>query len=492
MSTNEAIRIPLLIRGRLIEDHWASFGGRSGDVCFEAPDVSMHLDELVLRDPSAMADQYAFGINDVLDYIEELGQRLAFEHNPWMQQACEVSCLTSGVAEGHLRYIYARQLPGMFSRALSMEMIETSIGDVNTFDRWTSRRLLDGRIQSMRPFGARCVHINAGNAPLVAGICALRNLITRGDAIVKSPSNDPLTAYAIGRTMMEMAPNHPLTRHYSVAYWKGGDAAVEEPLYRNVNIEKIVAWGGFDSIKHVTRFLGAGLELVAMDPKHSCTIIGHEAFDSDDALQAVARGIAQDVGVLNQEGCANARVIFVQSGTDGAGVARLDRLGEYVREQLHKLPTFVSAPVRRFDPELRIEIEGIRGGDFYRVVGCNDNAGGVIVSHVPEPVDFEDRLGCRVCNLVPVDSLDEAIQRVNVYTQTIGIYPESLKLELRDRLALQGGQRIVSLGYHLDGSFAGAHDALEPLRRLCRWVLDETCALESYRSWRNEPGMRHP
>jgi len=26
--------------------------------------------------------------------------------------------------------------------------------------------------------------------------------------------------------MIDMAPDHPLTRHVSVAYWKGGDAQV--------------------------------------------------------------------------------------------------------------------------------------------------------------------------------------------------------------------------------------------------------------------------
>ena len=36
-----------------------------------------------------------------------------------------------------------------------------------------------------------------------------------------------LTALAIARTLADVAPNHPLTKHLTVAYWKGGDTAVE-------------------------------------------------------------------------------------------------------------------------------------------------------------------------------------------------------------------------------------------------------------------------
>ena len=35
-----------------------------------------------------------------------------------------------------------------------------------------------------------------------------------------------------------------------------------------------------------------------------------------------------------------------------------------------------------------------------------------------------------MANIVPVDSIVELIEAVNAYTQTIGIYPESLKHEL--------------------------------------------------------------
>ena len=86
----------------------------------------------------------------------------------------------------------------------------------------------DGRELRVRAFGARTLHIPAGNGGLVSAVTILRSVITRSDIIIKAPSNDPLTAVAIARTLADVAPDHPITKHLVVGYWKGGDTAVEE------------------------------------------------------------------------------------------------------------------------------------------------------------------------------------------------------------------------------------------------------------------------
>ena len=83
-------------------------------------------------------------------------------------------------------------------------------------------------------------------------------------------------------------------------------------------------------------------------------------------------------------------------------------------------------------------------------------------------------LSGRVANIVPIDDVEMAIRSVNAYTQTIGVYPDKLKEEVRDRLGLHGAQRVVSLGLALSTMLALPQDAIEPLRRMCRWVACET------------------
>jgi hypothetical protein len=256
-------------------------------------------------------------------------------------------------------------------------------------------------------------------------------------------------------------------------------------VYDPRRIEKIIAWGGFNSIKHITQYMQPGIDLITLDPKLSSTIIGKEAFEDEATLASVARRLSLDIGTFNQEACTNARVIYVESGTDDEGLARCARLGELTFAALQNLPEKVSSPHKDFDRGLKEEIDAVRMlDDDYTVIGGRGSEGAMIVSHDGEPVDFARSLACRVGNLVPIDSLDTAILSVTNYTQTIGIYPESLKEALRDRLAFQGAQRLVSLGgASLVNGGTQRQDGIETIRRMCKWIVDETADathLESY------------
>jgi Acyl-CoA reductase (LuxC) len=367
------------------------------------------------------------------------------------------------------------QLPALFAADAVREVADTTIG-IPYLEGWVQRTMGDGRTAAIRAFGARTVHIIAGNSPLIAALSIIRNAVARSDAVIKTPSNDPLTALAIARTMGDLAPDHPVTRHLSVAYWKGGDTEVEERLLAPAHVEKIIAWGGFASVTHVLRYVQPGLELIALDPKRSATVIGPEAFATDEALAEVALRTATDIGALNQLGCINARVVYVASGTDAEGVERANRLGAAIYEQLLRLPERLTTKPKWFDPELRAELDALRtSSEWYRVFGGHDGEGAVIVSQLDEPVDFHRSLSGRVANVVPIDDPHDAVRAMNAYTQTVGVYPETLKEELRDVLPLHGAQRLVSLGYAAHPSVALPQDAIEPVRRMVKWIVDESC-----------------
>lgn len=476
----DPFRVPLIIRGQIIDDADIDYGGRRGGVSFSAPDIARHVAHLPLRTPSAMADLYALSFEEILDFLVALGQRLDFGQNRHLQEAFRLSCLTSGLSESILR-VHFQHIGAAFDRTEMRRMMERSCG-VEYLEGWVDQGAgrFSGLTARTRAFGARTVHVIAGNAPIVSILTVIRNALTRSDAIIKLPSNDPLTAAALVRTMVEMDPDHPLSKHVSVAYWKGGDDQVESAIYDPRGVEKIVAWGGFDSVKHITRYLQPGIDLITQDPKLSGTIIGREAFADEETLGQVARRLALDIGAQNQEGCVSARVIYVECGTDEAGLERANRLGQMTFDALQRLPDHLSTPHKAFDGALKAEIDGIRLNDEdYRIFGGRTNEGAVIVSQEEYPVDFSRTLACRVSNIVPIDSRETAVSAVNAYTQTIGIFPESLKDELRDRLAFQGAQRIVSLG----GAATMQHnmerqDAIEPVRRMVKWVTEEQASGE--------------
>ena len=465
---------PMVVRGRVVEADLVEFGGRGGGIRFAAPDPHRHAAALPLPDPLGLADLYRLRFDDILDSLEALGQALELERNPWLQEALEASFVTSSLTPPLLRQGY-RSLRHLFGRGFAAEMAESTVG-IAALDGWVPRTLLDGRRVSVRAFGARAVHIIAGNSPIIAALSILRNALTRGDAIIKTPSNDPFTAQAIARTMIGLDAAHPLTRHLSVASWKGGDAAIEASLYRPAHVEQIVAWGGLAAVRHVTRYIQPGLELIALDPKRSMSILGPEALLDEAASAEAALRLATDIGAMNQEGCVNARVAYVLCGSDAAGLARLIRFGQQVYEALVRLPACVSTPPRQLDPELRSMLEAARlNEEWYRVIGGEDGEGAIIVSQLAEPVAFAPLLAGRVANLVAVDAPEQIFKAVDAYTQTVGIYPERLKLELRDRLALHGAQRLTSLGYAAAAAVAGPQDGIEPMRQMCRWIVCEDC-----------------
>jgi hypothetical protein len=467
-------KVPLIIRGEVIEDYEVQHHDRSLGRSFLTPNVAKYADRMVAKSAAALNDLYTVSFDEICDYLGELGRRLDLDRNPYWREAFEVSCHASNLSRPVLEAVY-RNSPAGFDPVLVREVAEVRIG-ISFLEGWVRTRLADGRAIDVRAMGSRSAHVIAGNVPSVAVSTMIRCALTRNDAIVKVPSNDPLTMGAIARTMIDMAPHHPITRHLTVGYWKGGDEAIESRIYQPRHIEKLVAWGGQASIRHIAKYIQPGIDLITMDPKFSTTMIGREGLADDATMRVVARRAAADLGGWDQEACVNARVMFLESGTDARGLELANRFGRYLFEAVQQLPKTISAGSPRFNPELKQEVQALLQDDrFYKVFTDPERlekTGAVIVSQLSEQVDFPALLYGRVGNLVPVDDIEEALQALNSSTQTVGIYPDDLRLRLRDRAAIMGGQRLMPLGYAIRGTMASPHDGIEVERRLCRWVVD--------------------
>jgi len=461
-----------VIRGKVIDTDLIEFGGRGGDITFLAPDPHRIVDQLALGNPTKMADLYELSFDQILDYLGELGSRLEVGRNDYLREAREMSYATAPTTVPIMKAFF-EHMPAMFDPRRIRDMCEFNIG-IPYLEGWVQKSI-NGSNVGIRAYGSRALHIVAGNGPVLGALTILRGAVTRGDTIIKVPSNDPFTTGAIARTMVDMAPDHPITRHVAVAYWRGGDQVVESKLYQPHSIEKIVAWGGFASVRHVTQYIQPGLELISLDPKRSASIVGGEALENDLIMQECASRIATDVGANNQTACANCRMVYVVCGTDELGVEKLKRLGRKVYDAMLKLPSDLSTKPKRYDPDLKSKVDTLRlSEDWYTVIGGTEGEGAVIVSHTADRVDFYEYLADRTVNLVPVDTLDEVLDVIDAYTQTVGIFPESLRERVRHLGALCGGQRFVSLGYAFNGpGLVGPQDGIEPLRRMCKWIISE-------------------
>jgi hypothetical protein len=461
-----------VIRGKVIESDLIEFGGRGGDLTFLAPDPHKIADRIPLASPRLMEDLYEISFEDILDYLAELGERLDIRKNDYLLEAREYSYATAPTTKPIMDSFF-HDMPFMFDKERIRGMVDFNIG-VPYLEGWVGKPI-NGSHVAIRAYGARTLHIVAGNGPVLGALTILRGAVTRGDTIIKVPSNDPFTTGAIARTMVDMAPDHPLTKHLAVAYWRGGDEALESKIYQPHHIEKICAWGGFASVKHVTKYIQPGIELISLDPKRSASIVGGEALESERMLEEAASRIATDVATGNQTACAACRMVYVTCGTDEDGVEKLKKLGRLTYDAMLRLPQALTTKPKRYDPELRRQVDTLRlSDDFYTVIGGRNDEGAVLVSHSSDRVEFWEYLADRTVNLIPVDTIEEVLDVIDAYTQTVGIFPESLREVVRHKGALHGGQRFVSLGYAFNGpGLVGPQDGIEPMRRLVKWIISE-------------------
>lgn len=466
-------RIPIVARGEVIEDYEVTYKGRYG-ADFICPDPNKHLPKILLPTRRAMESLHQISLDDVVAYLVELGSHLKIETNPHLQWALELATTFNDVPPHMVR----NAISGFQERFLSRDTLEAMIATVGRehLDGWQRHDRHSGRISYIHAFGVPTAHVIAGNGPSPAMMTLVRNALIRGYAIVKIPSNELGTAVALARTAIDMAPDHPLTKAFTAVYWRGGDETFESKLYHPRNVERIVAWGGFASVKHIAKYVRPGIDLITFDPKISRSVLGAGTFVSESTMREAAIRLADDVGNGNQNGCTNCRVSYAICDGSPASMEKIKRFGQMVFDEIQRLPSEVSSEAIHMDFGFQSKIAALAIlDDEFHIIG-GDKRGGVIISLGGDQVDFADELKYRTLNIVPVKDYDAMLRFITRDVQTVGVYPECVRDELRTTLALHGVQRITSQGYMREYDAAiDPHDGNEALRKMCTWVVAEDC-----------------
>lgn len=461
LPTGDRLYVPHVIGGRMVEDYAREYPGSTGGLPFVTPEIDL---DGLFHPRTQLPPASHLSTSEIIDFLVATGERLSLESNPMLVDALNATVHANPLDRRVLENIY-RGITFFFKRETLEFEVEHALGGADVLDGWKDVVDVTGRTVRVRAFPSRMVHILAGNSPGVAASSITRSALSKGLSVLKLPSNDLFTATAILRTMAEIDPNHPVLRSFSALYWRGGDADVENFIYRPQFFDKIVVWGGEGAVKNVLKYLGPGIQMIAFDPKVSISMIGREAHASEDTLRQVANLAAEDIQLLDQEACAASRFQFVE-GTE----EQVDRYCEVLNEQIHIDRAMGSA--RSVPPPAAVveEVEALRYFEpVYKAWG--DTQGGGLVLRSPEPVSFHPT--GKVVNVIRVDNLADALNFPNPATQTVGVWPSERKTELRDRLCAAGVQRVVMLGDG-DKMFPGLpHDGFLPLHRFVNWVADE-------------------
>lgn len=458
----QVLPVSHFVRGRVIEGVGVLHQSRDAGCAFATPVIDF--DELVWsrREPMPMLDM---PLAEIVAFLVELGERLNFDRNDLLQQACQSMQRVSALGSRVLENCY-RDMAFMFDRKLLMAEVTGAIGDPARLDGWVEH-CPAGSPNRLRAFPPRLIHVMAGNAPSVAALTIVRAALTKGVHLLKLASNDLFTPTAILATMAQIDPEHPVTRSFCAAYWRGGDASIERLLYQPQYFDKLVVWGGESAVRNAMGYIGPGFELISFDPKVSISMIGAEAIATSEGIADTAQRAASDVTLFDQDACSASRYQFVEGPS-----ANVDAYCAALAAEMATDHRLGNAQIEPTPDAIWAEVEGLRAMEpYYKVFGTTDGRGLVVRSD--EPVDFHPNR--KTVNVVQVASLEDAVCHVTVATQTVGIYPPQRKKGLRDSLAAAGAQRIVTLGQVVSiDTFGGQpHDGIFPLHRMMRWIIDE-------------------
>jgi Acyl-CoA reductase (LuxC) len=459
-STEAVVSAPFFYRGEVVEGTDQLHRSRDLGVSFATP--KLELDKAV-PPRTEVPPLLNVPVSEIIDFLVETGQRLVAPDNEYIQECFDRMASTHILPRSVFENVGKHAVAYLDKRILTAEL-EQNFPDPRALDGWVPKRDFTGRRSFVRAFAPRLIHVLPGNSPGVAIKSVAQGSLVKGINLFKMSSADPFYMVAILRTMAEIDAEHPVVRSMSAVYWRGGDDAVEKVLYRPQFFDKIVAWGGGDAINNVVKYLGPGFQLVSFDPKTSISMVGREAFDSEQSLDLAADLASGDVMTLNQEACVASRFQFVE-GTEEEVDQFSERLYRRIADRAAE-----SGDIRPLATDLKEEIEALMMmDDEYGVWGNPDGTGIVIRSS--EPVDFHPIN--KTANVVRVDSLDDAVKYVNVATQTIGFYPFERMADYRDRLASGGAQRIVHLGEAGPATIGNPHDAMYALHRFVHWMAHE-------------------
>lgn len=406
---------------------------------------------------------------EIIDFLVETGERLHLDRNGHMQECLELIAATNPLPRRVVENLY-RQAPYYLGRQLLESVVDSNFANREALDGWVERVDSAGNKGAIRAFPPRMIHMLAGNAPSGCVSSIAQGALVKAVNLFKMPSSDPFTTVAVLRTMAEIDPKHPVVRSMSAVYWAGGDTSIERTLYRPQYFDKIVAWGGGEAINNVIQYLGPGIQLISFDPKSSVSMIGREAFESEDRIAEVAELLAADTTVFNQEACLASRYAFVEGPASRR--PEIESFCAKLAQRLNVDRDFASAVSPPPSAERREEIQVMEAMGDLMVWGAFDGRGLVILSD--RPVEFQPTN--KTSNVVLVESIDDAVRYVNVATQTIGVYPYQRKARLRDRLASAGAQRLCRLGTANAHVLGSPHDGMYPLQRFVHWMGDDDIA----------------
>lgn len=314
--------------------------------------------------------------------------------------------------------------------------------------------------RAVRAIPTRQLHITAGNSPTMALRSCARALAVKSPVTAKIAGGALPSGAALAVAMHFAGPRHPLARLSSVAYWKGGDRAIEDLLFDARRFDRVVVWGSPETVDSVSR-RAANIKTIVFNPRFGMSFIARGALEQ---MEETVRRSATDVMISNQKACVASLVHYVEGTPEDAA--------RYCRALTEQLGAWERRFPNALSPSELARARQVRRGDFMQGTWYGDAETmryGVV--HMPHHFDVSAHPMTRVVVVRDVASLESLIERLNRNVSVVGIWPAERRIALRDAICAQGVSCVLPLGEV--GTFLSSampHDNLLPLSELVSWV----------------------
>ena len=436
--------------------------------------------ELVEKDARELCSTlYALPFSEIADYLDALGKHLA-ENQDVLDGVRELGRKTAP----HPDRFHDASFDA-FPIILGSDVASATVDAELSWNGIPGRKFLDGWVDvdvdlfpgltamlagelfgiedlgrakaALRAMPTRQLHITAGNAPAIPVFSLLRAISTKGAAVIKSPYGAVMPGAVAALAAASMAPDHPLTKHLSLVYWRGGDHAVEDVLLAPMAFDRIVVWGAPEAVKSVQQRAEL-TKTIAFNPRYGLSMIGKEAF-RESSLREIAIKASIDALIWNQKACIASFVQYVEGSMEDA-----ERFARELRQVISEWDAFAPNHV---PPQAAASLRRMKRGKYMDARWHSAPSSNVVV--MDGKFDMLDHPMARTMIVRRVDRLEDVVETLHHGVASIGIYPEERRKMLRDILLARGVSNVLPLG-QVERTFAGMpHDGMRVLGDLVDW-----------------------
>jgi len=306
----------------------------------------------------------------------------------------------------------------------------------------------------------------SGNIPGLAAVPMLLSLAVKSPVLVKSAAGDPIFAALFAASISEI--DEELGRCLLVTHWRGGDQVIEAVAFAEADL--VVASGSDAAIAAIAprvpgRFIGHG-------HKVSFAAIARECLTDEHAARSLARRLAYDVSLWDQQGCLSPQLCYVER--EGRftplqfGELLAQELSQYAAElPPRRLSLEDQARVRRFRQEAEW---GARGS--IALLASPDSTDWTVaiepdIAFVPTCLDRCIRLKA----VASLSDLTTALAPHRRHLEAAGIAVGAQQLpELVEMLGACGVHRICSIGKMQEPSLSWRQGGRPRVAEWLEWV----------------------